>query len=448
VRYHAAAMTPFRTRILAAAAALACAAMSHAAPPRPNVLFILSDDQRFDTIHALGNSEIQTPNLDKLVERGFVFKNAYCQGGMVAAICSPSRSMLMTGLSIFHTPEWDDRKFTGPTLGGEFTRAGYATLYAGKKSNSFLTGNEAFAKCIYTDDKLIETEKPDENSIAAQQPKLMADAAIEFLQADHGDKPTFVFLAPHYPHDPRVAPKKFNDLYDPAKISLPPNFMPQHPFDNGDMNVRDEQLAKLPRDPDEMKRHIADYYASISWLDDQVGRVLDDLKQRGQLENTIVIYTSDQGLAVGGRHGLMGKQNLYEEFKSPLIIAGPGVPHDSSDALVYLFDLFPTLCGMAKIDIPPICEGINLQYVMKGEGAGTRDVLFGAYKDVQRMVRDERWKMISYPKINRYQLFDLKNDPWEIHDLSADPAQQDQLAAMKKKLVREQLYWQDPLHRW
>ncbi|CAN5454797.1 sulfatase-like hydrolase/transferase [soil metagenome] len=430
--------------MIAAAVAAGCAGLAHAAPPRPNVLFILSDDQRFDTIHALGNAEIITPNLDKLVARGFNFKNVYCQGGMVAAVCSPSRSMLMTGLSIFHTPEWDDKKFMGPTLGGEFTKAGYATLYAGKKSNSFIAGNEAFSKCIYTDAGLIETDKPAEDSIAAQQPKIMADAALDFLHADHGGAPTFVFLAPHYPHDPRVAPKKFNDLYDPAKISLPPNFMPRHPFDNGDMNVRDELLAKLPRDPDEMKRHIADYYASISWLDEEVGRVLDDLKQRGQLDNTIIIYTSDQGLAVGGRHGLMGKQNLYEEFKSPLIIAGPGVPHGDSAALVYLFDLFPTLCGMAGIDIPKSCEGVNLQYVMKGEGADTRPVLFAPYKDVQRMVRDERWKLISYPKIGRFQLFDLKDDPWEIHDLADDRAHEQQLNTMKSKLTSEQARWDDP----
>ncbi len=433
-----------KKRILAAAF-LACAGMVQAAPAKPNILFILSDDQRFDTIHALGNAEIQTPNLDKLVDRGFAFTNAYCQGGLVQAVCAPSRAMILTGRSIFHVPQSDDAKFTGPTLGGELTRAGYATFYDGKKSNSFLPGNEAFGKCFYTDDKVVENEKQDENSAAAQQPKIMADAAIEFLHADHQGKPVFMFLAPHYPHDPRIAPKRFTEMYDPAKISLPPNFMPKHPFDNGDMNVRDELLAKLPRDPDEMKRHLADYYASITWLDEQVGRVVDDLKQSGQMENTIIIYTSDQGLAVGGRHGLMGKQNLYEEFKSPLLIAGPGVPHDKSAALVYLFDLFPTVCGFAGVEKPKECEGVNLQYVMKGEGAPTRPVLFAPYRDVQRMVRDERWKMIWYPKINRFQLFDLANDPWEMHDLSDSPENAGKLAEMKKTMAVEQKKWDDPI---
>ncbi len=419
---------------------------SFARAERPNILFILSDDQRFDTIHSLGNAEIQTPNLDKLVERGFVFNNTYCQGGMVAAVCLPSRTMIMTGRSVFHIPK-ERGNTENSTLGEVMTKAGYATLYAGKKSNSFIAGNEAFGKCVYTDRGVKENAKEDEDSPAAMQPRIMADDAIEFMRADHGGKPMFLMLAPHYPHDPRIAPKKFMDLYDPAKISLSPNFMPQHPFDNGEMNVRDEKLAKRPRDPNEMKRQLADYYACITWLDDQVGRVIDELKQRGQLDNTVIIFTSDQGLAVGGRHGLMGKQNLYEEFKSPLILAGPGIPSGKSDALVYLFDLYPTICGIAGATAPKEVEGRNLQYVMKGEGAGTRDVLFAPYKNVQRMVRNDQWKLIWYPKIDRFQLFDLKNDPWEIKDLSADPAKADQLATMKALLAAEQKKWDDPAEK-
>ena len=196
--------------MIAAVAAVACEGLVQGAPPKPNVLFILSDDQRFDTIHALGNAEIQTPNVDKLVERGFVFNNAYCQGGLSQAVCAPSRAMILTGRSVFHAPDWN-QKPANPTLGQVMTEAGYDTLYAGKKSNSYIAGNEAFAKCVYTDDHVVENEKQDENSDAAQQPRLMADAATSFMHADHGGKPVFMFLAPHYPHEPRVAPKKFMD---------------------------------------------------------------------------------------------------------------------------------------------------------------------------------------------------------------------------------------------
>jgi arylsulfatase A-like enzyme len=134
----------------------------------------------------------------------------------------------------------------------------------------------------------------------------------------------------------------------------------------------------------------------------------------------------------------MGKQNLYEEFKSPLLFAGPGVPKGQSRALVYLYDLFPTLCELSGLAVPKACEGASLVPVLRGKEARVRETLFAAYKDCQRMVRDERWKIIWYPKINRYQLFDLQSDPWEIHDLHAKAEHAGKLAELKKRLAAEQ----------
>jgi arylsulfatase A-like enzyme len=233
------------------------------------------------------------------------------------------------------------------------------------------------------------------------------------------------------------------EMYDPEKLALPKNFMPRHPFDNGELDVRDEKLAPLPRKPEDMRRHIADYYACITCFDHHVGRVLDVLREKGYADDTVVVYSSDQGLAVGGRHGLMGKQNLYEEFKSPLILAGPGVPKGKSDALVYLHDLFPTLCDLAGIPIPAEAEGLSLVPVLKREKPRARAHLFAAYRDCQRMVRDERWKLIWYPKINRSQLFDLSKDPWEIDDLSGRAEFAGRLTELKRQLAREQEAWGD-----
>lgn len=394
----------------------------------PNILFILADDQRFDTLHALGNSKIKTPNLDKLVERGFVFHNAYCQGGLIPAVCTPSRTMLMTGRSLFRIPPAGTKKYDHPTLGSVFSRAGYATLYVGKKGNSFLPGNEAFKKVVYHDEGV---------KVRAEQSQFMADQALTFLR-DAGKKPFFLFLAPPVPHDPRVAPKEFMDLYDPEKITLAKNFLPRHPFDNGELDVRDEKLAAVPRTEKEMKRHLADYYATITCLDHHVGRILDALKESGRLDDTLIVFTSDQGLAVGGRHGLMGKQNLYEHFKSPLILAGPGIPKGESPALVYLYDLFPTCCDLAGLAVPKEVEGTSLVPLVKGDKKRVRDYLFAGYRDCQRMVRDERWKMIWYPKVERFQLFDLKNDPWEIDDLAKKKEYAGRLDEMKKKLGQQQ----------
>jgi arylsulfatase A-like enzyme len=341
--------------------------------------------------------------------------------------------MLMTGRSVFRTPPLNAKTYDRPTLGSVFNQAGYATLYCGKPGNTFRPANELFSKFVYNDGS--DKARP-------AQSEFMADTAIAFLK-EHRDRPMFLLLAPPVPHDPRVAPKQFMEMYDPAKITLPKNFMPMHPFDNGELNVRDEKLAPTPRTPEEMRRHIADYYACISCLDHHTGRILDAVKELGLADNTIIIYTSDQGLSVGGRHGLMGKQNLYEEFKSPLIIAGPGVPKGKSDALIYLYDLFPTCCDLAGLPIPKECEGASLVPIMKGEKTRLRELLFAPYKDCQRMVRDERWKLLWYPKINRFQLFDLSKDPWEIDDLSDKPEHAAKFAEMKKHMAAQQKWFGD-----
>jgi len=442
-----------KRKIIFLSVSLCCAAVwlganfpSAASQPRkPNIIFILSDDQRFDTIHALGNPEIKTPNLDRLVNRGFHFNNTYCQGGLVPAVCAPSRTMLMTGRSLFHIPQPNAKSYDGPTLASVFNRAGYATLHVGKRGNSFIAGNEAFEKVIYCDQGVREAEGQSEDSPQARQPQIVADAAIEFLRQHQGDRPFFIYLAPHYPHDPRIAPKQFHAMYDPARLPLPPNFMPQHPFDNGELYVRDEKLAPHPRTPEEMKRHLADYYACITHFDDHIGRLLDALKETGHADDTVIVFTSDQGLAVGGRHGLMGKQNLYEHFKSPLIVAGPGIKPGQSEALVYLFDLFPTLCDLAGISTPKECEGTSLVPVMKGQKKQVRPRLFAAYRDVQRMVRDERWKLIWYPQVNRFQLFDLATDPWEMNNLADRPEQAAKLKELKRAMAEEQKKYGDRL---
>jgi arylsulfatase A-like enzyme len=206
-------------------------------------------------------------------------------------------------------------------------------------------------------------------------------------------------------------------------------------------------LAAFPRTPEEMRRHLADYYATISHMDHEVGRILDAVKRRGWSDNTIVIFSSDQGLAVGGRHGLMGKQNLYEHVKPPLVFAGPGIPHGHSEALVYLYDLFPTICELGGAPVPPIVEGKSLLPVIEGRQAKVRDWLFGAYKDCQRMVRDGRWKLLAYNArgVKNTQLFDLANDPDEVNNLAADPKYAAERARLEELLVQARKEFGDPI---
>ncbi len=401
--------------LLSLTAALFAAGLANALQAKPpNILFVLSDDQRWDTIAALGNSEIQTPHLDRLVNRGYHFNNAYCMGAMVSAVCTPSRTMLITGRSLWRIPENPRAKTTPPgvtVLPALLNDAGYATFHCGKAGNSCTFANATFATNIETTGR------------AADSATEHADAVIEFLRKHDARRPFFVYLAPPVPHDPRLAPAEFVKLYDATKLTLSKNFLPQHPFDNGELQGRDEKLAAHPRTPQEMKQHLADYYATISHLDHQVGRIMDVLTERGLADNTVVIYSSDQGLAVGGRHGLMGKQNLYEHVKPPLIFAGPGIPHGKSDALVYLFDLYPTMCELAGVKAPREVEGRSLLPIIQGREKRIRPWLLAAFKEFQRMIRDDRWKLIAYRAggTRNTQLFDLRNDPDELHNLADDP---------------------------
>ena len=404
----------------------------------PNILFILADDQRWDTIRALGNPDIQTPNLDRLVQRGFRFNNAYCMGSMIGAVCTPSRTMFITGRSLWRIPANPAASTPPPgvpLLPNLLNDAGYATFHCGKAGNTCTFGLAACTINIATQGR---------TALSATE---HADKTIEFLKNHDGRKPFFIYLAPPVPHDPRLAPAEFVKLYDPSKLTLSKNFMPLHPFDNGWLHGRDEELAPHPRTPEAMRQHLADYYATISHLDHEAGRVLNVLKERGFAENTIIIFSSDQGLAVGGRHGLMGKQNLYEHVKPPLIFAGPGIRHGQSDALVYLYDLFPTICNFSGARTPDIVEGKSLLPIVNGKKSEVRDWLFGAYMDCQRMIRDKRWKLIKYNAggVKNAQLFDLKNDPDELNNLAIDPKHASQRARLEKLLRKARKQFGDPV---
>jgi arylsulfatase A-like enzyme len=401
-------------------------------------VLILADDQRGDTIGALGNPEIHTPQLDRLVQRGFHFDNAYCMGSMVGAVCLPSRTMLITGRSLWRIPPQPRAKQAPPgvpLLPTQVAAAGYVTFHCGKVGNSCTFGNAAFGTNV---------ELAGRTETTASE---TADAALKFLSAQDGRQPFFMYLAPQVPHDPCLAPERFRRMYDAEKLSLSKNFLPQHPFDNGELKVRDEMLAAHPRTPREMREHLAGYYATISHLDHEIGRVLAAIAERGWQDNTVVIFSSDQGLAVGGRHGLMGKQNLYEHFKSPLVFAGPGIPPGRSAALVYLFDLFPTICDLAGAATPEVVEGRSLLPIIEGKTASVRDTLFCAYRDCQRMVRDERWKLIEYNAggVRNTQLFDLAHDGEELHNLAADPGSRDQLTRLRELLAAARQAYGDPV---
>ena len=402
---------------------------SAAADKKPNVLFLFADDQRTDTIAALGNPAIQTPNLDTLARSGFVFQNAYCLGSNSGAVCLPSRNMLLSGRAYFRW-QGPQAPASGPNFARAMKEAGYETYHHGKRGNTALEIQATFDHNKYLQDN--------EDRTSGEPGQRIVDEAIAFLNERGGERPFFMYLAFANPHDPRVADKKYLDLYQRSEIPLPKNYRPLHPFDNGEQLVRDEKLAPWPRTEEVVRQHLHDYYAVMTAMDGHIGRLLESLKRQGQYENTIIVYSADHGLAMGS-HGLMGKQSLYDHsMKAPLIFTGPGIPRGRSEALAYLLDIFPTVCDLVGASVPNNLDGQSLAPIVAGMKRGVRESLFLSYRDVQRAVRDGRWKLIRYPQINKTQLFDLASDPDEMNNLADESQHAKRIEQLSAELARWQ----------
>lgn len=430
----------------------ASAAPAESAAARPNVLFLFADDQRADTLAALGNGVIQTPNLDRLVRRGVAFDGAHMQGGLQGATCVPSRAMLLSGRCLFRVDERLKRDETWPAA---FGRNGYTTFLSGKWHNGpdSIPASFQIARSVFAGGMTNPLEAGLSNMIDGRLARpvlapqhsceVFADEAIRFIR-QHDSGPFFCYVPFNAPHDPHTVPAEFPIHYDAAQVPLPPNFLPQHPWNNGDMELRDERLLPWPRDPKAIRAMLADYYRYISFLDVQIGRILDALQASPHAENTFVVFAADSGVARGS-HGLIGKQNVYEHsVRVPLVICGPGIPRGKrSNALCYLFDVLPTLGKLCGVPAPATSEGIEFTASLFDPAKPARAQLLFAYRNVQRAVRDARWKLIRYPLVDRTQLFDLASDPNETKNLADEPAQAPRVAALTALMEKEQKHFGD-----
>ncbi|MEQ1858630.1 MAG: sulfatase-like hydrolase/transferase [Chthoniobacteraceae bacterium] len=429
----------------------------HAIAAPPNIVFLVADDMRPDAIAALGHPVVQTPNLDSLVREGATFTRAITG----YPICHVSRAEFLTGRCAFQTGVQYRGKALDPTAAlwpDTFRRAGYRTWFAGKwhndgqpKQRGFETTGGLYSSggakgrtqlpdyagrpatgytgwTFKTDDGAVETDKG--VGLTPDTDRFIADGAIDLIRRKPAD-PFFLQVSFTGPHDPLIWPRGYESRHAAAKMPLPKNFAPEHPYDHGNAGSRDEVIVPPPRTAEQVRAELAVYFAIIENLDEQVGRIVAALRETGAWENTIFIFTSDHGLALGS-HGLTGKQNQYEHtIGVPLILRGPGIPRDRRIAAqCYLRDLFPTTCEMAGIAIPASVQSKSL--VPSFTGATIHPEVFACFTDTQRMVRDDRWKLVWYPKLSRYQLFDLAADPDELRDLAA--AQPERVATMKTTL--------------
>ncbi len=448
--------------LLLMGSACALRAEQQVSPRRPNILFLLADDQRPDTIHALGNPRIRTPHLDRLVREGTVFTRAI----VAVPICVASRAEILTGRNGLDNGR-HDFGFTpkpGVTSWAQaFHQAGYETCYVGKwhtrgrphqygyvRTEGLYGGGGGKFPLTYPQDWkgqdvtgyrgwVFQTSEgrllPEKGvGLTPNISEAFADAAIRFL-SEPREQPFFLHVNFTAPHDPLFVPHGYETMYSADQMRLPKNFLPEHPFDHGNKKGRDEMLFGWPRTVEETTRALAVYYAVISHLDAQVGRILQTLEQTGQLEHTIVIYSSDHGLAMGS-HGLRGKQNMYEHSVGvPLIFRGPGIaPHRTTAAQCYLRDLFPTTCEYAGIAAPQTVQGRSLKPILDGQSQQIYEAVYAHFRDTQRMIRTSRWKYIVYPQVNKEQLFDLQADPEERTNLIDQPETTQVLSRLQKQL--------------
>ena len=454
-----------------------------------NILFIVTDDQRFDTIHALGNEQISTPNLDRLVARGTAFTQAHIPSGICGAVCMPSRAMMHTGRTPFHLEgQGGNIPPEQITLGETLKNAGYETIGLGKWHNgcpgyarSFTQGAKVFfggmwdhwnvPTCRYDPSGAYDNvvnfvvdffhsnhtiqQHCDEFNPGKHSSEMLTDAAIEMLRKNAGgQRPFFEYVAYLAPHDPRTMPEKFRTMYRPEDIPLPPNFRETIETNYPLMRHRDEQLAAYPRDPDEIRRNIAEYYGMISHLDHEIGRLLDALHESGEEDNTIIVFTGDNGLALG-QHGWMGKEDCYEHsIRVPLIFAGKKKKKNRKlDAYVCLLDIYPTLCELLGVPVPGSVDGKSFARLLTGQQKEDqhRTDLYLAFEIWIRGVKNQRYKLIEYvnddgPGQHFTFLYDLREDPWEINNLAEKPEYRETLQSMRERMFAYRDAWEEEQH--
>ncbi|MGJ7033452.1 sulfatase-like hydrolase/transferase [Niabella hirudinis] len=432
---------------------------------RPNILFILTDDQRRGGTF-LAPELLKTPVLDSLAGSGVRFLNSYIMGGTSGAVCAPSRGSMLTGRSVFEMGGNYGQKIPDSliTLPQYLKDNGYYTWMTGKWHNeyasfvrSFSGGAALFFNGMGPQYDFSVNDFREDGAYSPQNSRmvkgihatdLFADEAIRFLEQYQDERPFFAYVAFKTPHDPRTVAPPYQRLYRDAP--LPPNFLREHPFDNGDLKIRDEKLAAFPRDSTEIRQHIADYYAMITHIDQRIGDILNTLKKQGLQNNTLVVFAADNGLAVG-QHGLMGKQNLYEHSVGvPLLFSGPGIkPAQTSKALTYLTDIFPTLCDYLHLPVPGRQQmlGQSLMPALKGATYKGRQSEYYIYANYQRGLRMGSYKLIEYlVKGQRHtQLFNLDADPWEQRNLAGEKNMQKRVQAMRTEMKRWHGKAKDPM---
>lgn len=418
-----------------------------------NVLFINSDQHSPRVLGCYGNDVVKTSNLDALAARGTLFRNAYCP----TPICVPSRASLATGRYAHTIDSWDNGT---PYVGTEAQSWGHRLSEQGHKVTTIgkLHYRKVGDPSGFDDQRLpmhvlegvgdvygcLRDQMPvrphSRNQIYEAGPgeveytrydRATTEAAIKFL-TDEGpkeEKPWALFVSLVYPHFPLRAPQEYFDLYPLESVPMPVQWRPEewsrHPFQ---VWQREKQALDEPVDEQSVRKAIAAYYGMVTFLDDQIGRVLRALEESGQAENTRIIYTTDHGEQLG-EHGMWWKSSMLEASVGiPLIVAGPDIPQGKvSNTNVNLVDCFPGIVEAVGAKLAPQDADLPGESIFRLAQEDDRErVSFSEYHAILSpsaayMLRSGRYKFIYYVGMPP-QLFDMVDDPYETRDLGEDPA--------------------------
>lgn len=463
-----------------------CGQLTSAAD-RPNVLLILVDDLK-PSFGAYGDTWVHSPNLDRLAASGMRFDMAYCN----QAVCAPSRNNLLTGarstsLGVYRL-DYNFRRAVpdAVTMPQYFKQHGYHSAGIGKVFHigHGNIGDDASWSVPFQPDKVIDYVLPEstdgqltkEQALFSNKPAngLPRGAAWEAADVDDGayadgriaaegikrlraykslEQPFFLALGFTKPHLPFCAPKKYWELYDPRQMKLaeviePPTGAPSYAGKTlGELNQYKPVPDEPPLSEETTRTLIHGYYAALSYMDAQVGRVLKEVNRLGFDENTIIVLWGDHGYHLGD-HGMWTKHTNYEQAnRIPIVISAPGVtkPKSSSRSLVETVDIYPTLCELASLPAPtgpqPI-DGSSLVPILKNPTASIRTHAYHCFpkgKRLGRAIRTDRYRLVEWkpwgPNTREveYELYDYETDPLETKNLAA--TKPDVVAQLKTQLA-------------
>ncbi|MBK6797453.1 MAG: sulfatase [Acidobacteria bacterium] len=440
---------------------------------RPNIIFIMSDDHASHAISAYGSRLIKTPNIDRLANEGMKLENCF----VTNSICTPSRAVILTGKysHINGVPVFNHIDNTQPLLSKYLQEAGYYTGMVGKwhlggnnparpddgKPAGFDYWNILPGQGAYFDPVMIENGK--RKTIQGYTTDIITDLAMDFIKKRPQDKPFFLMYHHKAPHRNWQPDEKHRKQYENVTLPEPPTFnddysgksdAPRQATMRIDRDLTDKDLKMPPpagltaRELKKWKyqRYMRDYLACVASVDDNVGRLLDWLDKNNLSKNTIVIYTSDQGFFLGD-HNFYDKRFMYEEsLRMPFMIRWPQriKAGSVSRSMILNVDFAPMMLDAAGLKVPQDMQGRSFLPILEGRRpANWRTSMYYRYYHpgdhnvaAHYGVRTERYKLIYFNKLDQWELYDLKKDPQEMHNVYSDPGYKRILLDLKKELQR------------